>query len=85
MQKVCHTVLAFIIYFETISLRMPKIFFSQFLISRGYAKHRNDYLLGDRLCKCVTHSDVNFWPRTWRVWVRVSCRSGHFGSCGSVL
>ena len=28
--------------------------------SRGYAKHRNDYLLGDRLCKCVTHSDVNF-------------------------
>ena len=42
--------------------------------SRGYAKHRNDYLLGDRLCKCVTHSDVNFWPRTWRVWVWVSCR-----------
>ena len=39
------------------------------LFSRGYAKHRNDYLLGDRLCKCVTHSDVNFWPRTWRVWV----------------
>ena len=34
----------------------------------------NDYLLGDRLCKCVTHSDVNFWPRTQRVWVRVSCR-----------
>ena len=29
--------------------------------SRGYAKHRNDYLLGDRLCKCVTHSDVNFF------------------------
>ena len=44
------------------------------LFSRGYAKHRNDYLLGDRLCKCVTHSDVNFWPRTWRVWVWVSCR-----------
>ena len=42
--------------------------------SRGYAKHRNDYLLGGRLCKCVTHSDVNFWPRTWRVWVWVSCR-----------
>ena len=42
--------------------------------SRGYAKHRNDYLLGDRLCKCVTHSDVNFWPRTWRVWVPVSCK-----------
>ena len=37
--------------------------------SRGYAKHRNDYLLGDRLCKCVTNSDVNFWPRTWRNWV----------------
>ena len=46
----------------------------EFFFSRGYAKHRNDYLLGDRLCKCVTHSDVNFWPRTWRVWVRVSCR-----------
>ena len=43
------------------------------VFSRGYAKHRNDYLLGDRLCKCVTHSDVNFWPRTWRVWVWVSC------------
>ena len=48
---------------------------SQFsFFSRGYAKHRNDYLLGDRLCKCVTHSDVNFWPRTWRVWVPVSCK-----------
>ena len=45
-----------------------------FIFSRGYAKHRNDYLLGDRLCKCVTHSDVNFWPRTWTVWVWVSCR-----------
>ena len=44
------------------------------LVSCGYAKHRNDYLLGDRVCKCVTHSDVNFWPRTWRVWVWVSCR-----------
>ena len=44
------------------------------LFSRGYAKHRNNYLWGDRLCKCVTHTDVNFWPRTWRVWVRVSCR-----------
>ena len=41
----------------------------EFFFSRGYAKHRKDYLLGDRLCKCVTHSDVNFWPRTWRVWV----------------
>ena len=53
--------------------------------SRGYAKHRNGYLLGDRLCKCVTHSDANFWPRTWSVWVWVSCRRGHFGSCGSLL
>ena len=35
--------------------------FSHFFFSRGYAKHRNDYLLGDRLCKCVNHSDVNFW------------------------
>ena len=49
--------------------------------SRGYAKHRNDYLLGGRLCKYVTHSDVNFWPRTWRVWVWVSCRPPNFGSC----
>ena len=55
--------------------------------SRGYAKHRNGYLLGDRLCKCVTHSDANFWPRTCRVWVRVSCRpqSGHFGYWGLLL
>ena len=43
-------------------LRSP--LFSKPFFSRGYAKHRNDYLLGDRLCKCVTHSDVNFWPRT---------------------
>ena len=28
MQKVCHPVLAFIIYFKTISFRMPKIIFS---------------------------------------------------------
>ena len=48
------------------------------LFSRGYAKHRNDYLLGDRLCKCVTHSDVNFWPITWGVWLRVSCRQRPF-------
>ena len=34
------------------------------LFSRGYAKHRNDYLLGGRLCKCVTNSDVNFWVIT---------------------
>ena len=34
---------------------------SHSFFSRGYAKHRNDYLSGDRLCKCVTHSDVNFW------------------------
>ena len=27
--------------------------------SRGYAKHRNDYLLGDRLCKCVTNLAEN--------------------------
>ena len=27
MQNVCHTVLAFIIYFKTITLKMPKIFF----------------------------------------------------------
>ena len=46
---------------------------SRIFFSRGYAKHRNDYLLGDRLCKYVTHSDVNFWPRTWRVWAWVSC------------
>ena len=59
-----------------------------FIFSRGYVNHRNDYLLGDRLCKCVTHSDVNFWPRTWRNWVWVSCRlpkSGHFSSCGLLL
>ena len=43
------------------------------IFSRGYANHRNNYLLGDRICKCVTHSDVNFWWRTWTVWIRVSC------------
>ena len=59
----------------------PKTLF----FSRGYAKHRNDYLLGDRLCKCVTHSDVNFWPRTWRVWVRVSCRPARLRAAILVL
>ena len=48
--------------------------------SRGYAKRRNDYLLGDRLCKCFTDSDVNFWPRTWRV-IR---RRYKFYGCGDV-
>ena len=72
---------AFFLHEQCVSLRLPLSVLSDIIISqnkqffsRGYAKHRNDYLLGDRLCKCVTHSDVNFWPRTWRVWVWVSCR-----------
>ena len=31
-------------------------------------------LVWGKICKCVTHSDVNFWPITWRAWVRVSQR-----------
>ena len=43
-------------YLLTVEL-IPKITFA---FSRGYAKRRNDFLLGNRLCKCVTHSDVTF-------------------------